>query len=146
MATFPDYLYRLTPRDEQVTPLEIVIESANNTLNNVQVDATLYTVPQGKMFNLKSVALASESPVANTPQELKLNVTYGGSTIRLIQSPMVVRVGTTLDFGAYSQFTDVWLPSGAVIYARAEFDVAAATNKVIGSITGVLVPRGNFAV
>lgn len=157
MSSFPDWLYRFTPRDEQVTPLEVVIHTLSGTDTTNAISTNGYEVPVDKILIINSVTYDSyvgtagdylESvSLAVTPTKSVSNAPIGfiaGVTANLNK-------GVTTYENAYHNVGNTFLiPSDHTLYGWAFFfdsGSAGAHNKYIkATINGVLIPRGNFAV
>lgn len=139
-----DFLYQLTPKDLQGTPLQV--RTARNTTASaaVVVSLDLYTVPKDSVLIIAALA-ATLTPGAG--QQARswwagwreepggLNNTMVGDTI----------THAAAAYAAQGRFHFAIVPPNAVIYAVGTFDAATAANTLDGFVQGILIPRGNVA-
>jgi len=155
---FPEYLYRLTPRDEQVTPLEFVTQRLTNTVSNTTtVSSSAYTVPLGKLFLLQSSvmrfscdAIASIGLYALTafidPTTTAPGVSYDNANLDGATNGHT-NDGTTIRWRFGGAYPDILVPEGWQIYAQSTNDALAGSLATVDlQISGILIPRGNFAI
>lgn len=150
MSAFPDFLYRLTPRDEQVTPLEIVSNRLYGAaIASVIASSGVYVVPTGKILVLSSFWVQTIAGAAQTALHSSVIIQPNNS---LGNAAEIWGAGISGASAAASTTTqgnspsEIYLPQGCAIYASAAFSAGAAANTCNFSFVGVLIPRGNFAV
>lgn len=149
MALFPDYLYELTARDEQVMPIEILYHSfgASTSTNATQVFMPInYTVPADRILCLTTLNADVTAGAAQLALSTFFNFFLGGSTtIRPLsishnRAPAVRSIGClTVPY--------LYVPPNTTIQAVSLFDAGAASN-TSGQVTmsGILLPRGNIQI
>jgi len=148
MGIFPEWLYELTPRDEQVTPLEITNVFASSgplASSNVPISA-FGTVPKGKIFIVTSINAsltpgAAQFPLSWTCQLFKPGI----SNIGLCGGSFSGT--TTAAFPLYdSKQGPFYIVEDFQFVGQSLFNAGAANNTFRLDITGVIIPRGNFAI
>jgi len=143
---FPDFLYRLTPRDEQVTPLDIVTFRSGVSSNATTVNSGAYTVPLGRVLKVNSMSLEQDCNQAAT------DVVEGRVDMYLDSSVPIVLMcsqssSTEPNYHLNQAFqNDLFIPEGWSMRGIGGFTVADADNQVIFTMSGILIPRGNFAI
>jgi len=145
---FPDYLYKLTPRDAQVTPLEIVQTSGGVSQATVTVGSgNIYTVPKGKVLAISSLCGVGAAGAGQTFLSWWAQYLVNGSL-----NNSVIIAGGTLTSGAGQLNTInpmnnmIYIPEGGVINGTGYFSGSAAANSFALHLTGLLIPRGNIAI
>lgn len=144
MSNFPDWVYKFTPRDEQVTPLEIFINADNKTLASTYLEVPVFVVPLDRILILTSVTFQVLAGAGQSADYSHLYFTgSGGSVYTAIAKAWERRVAgveiATID-------CEVHIPGGTTIVAANFFDVGAVDNIAEHTVTGILIPRGNFAI
>jgi hypothetical protein len=145
LAKFPEFLYKLTARDMQVTPLEIVIVTANNSAPATNIQTQLYTVPKGKILLLDTVSFFEVAGAAQKFLNGRISVTgQNGSTIIAGRSAASATAG--IPYADSVEFNSVAIGEGNIITVTNIFDSGVASNSSTNGLTGILIPRGNFAI
>jgi hypothetical protein len=141
---FPEFLYQLSARDQQVTWLDPLIQDQATTalLADISVDIT---VPDARILvlkNLTSQALPGAAQNVSTFHLLSLVPPTPGTNsieLTLIRNALAVGVNSILTWTG-----DVLVPPGWRVRARAVFNAAAAANTVGLDVVGILIPVGNI--
>jgi len=145
LANFPEFLYKLTARDMQVTPLEIVTVTANNSGLSTNIQTQLYTVPKGKILLLDTVSFFE---VPGSGQKFlcgRVSITgQNGSTIIAGRNANNATAGISYEDSV--EFNSLAIGEGNIITVTNIFDSGVASNSSTNGLTGVLIPRGNFAI
>jgi hypothetical protein len=169
MAVFPDWLYKLTARDQQVTPLEIYSQILTGVSNAAGFwDTAAYTVPAGKILLLQQTSVRttiSTAAYATVLADPFIWTIFSDNTSadpgikiyeRLAVAPDITSDDTTTYFGEgnaihnhHHSYGGLLIPENYQIYARTTLGGANALN--VGYTTtlhvwGLLIPRGNFAI
>lgn len=147
-----EFLYQLTPRDQQVTGLELHIEK--KTFSNAAFTVGVqYQVPLGRVLllnHLRIAAIANPaatlqylfayilSPFDSNPMEL-FNVT--GQTNRIDTYGAIISAA----YGGDRRL-DLAIPEGYVVGAQGTWDNAANPNRCEMTIGGIEIPRGTIAI
>lgn len=143
MSAFPDFLFKLTPRDEQVTPLEIVHRRGllqNDAGGNMP---SFYRVDQSKILIIKSVIFQVNTGAATTVNDVSLfSNDAQGNSLAIAQVSQSLAANTTWS-ASYS--TDFFVPPDHDLIGNIDLLGGAAYDFYI-TINGILIPRGNFAV
>lgn len=144
MALFPDWLYKLTPRDEQVTPLEIINTWAQNDLT-VDQYTRAYTVPEGKILLLTGFTWRIQTDYTGI-----LDPEVGLDDVSVLGQNTLLHISglSGLDqYVTYNQTGEWIIPPGKTIVGTATISGMAGTFASSAlTIWGLLIPRGNFAV
>jgi len=143
---FPDYLFKLTPRDEQTTPLESVVFQANKVaINSTTLSTDGYTVPNGKIFIPNSFGMEVEPGAAQNGITTRVYIEdlSSAATFMIYGRTIKQVANTTSNVG---DFSNLLVMENYYIYAEADFDGFASANTFKFSMTGVLIPRGNFVI
>lgn len=160
-----DFLYGLTPRDQQGVGIEIVHRFVRNVGVGVSQQAP-FTVPAGRVLRLTRVwcefapsatdYITNAEIYLNTPDNaefypIKLNsiatnvagVPKGETGIFDFSGQLITLTGLTVNM---EWDGEIWLEPGATIAARAFFSNAALSHTVLAVFIGLLLPRGNLVV
>lgn len=144
MANLPDFLYKLTERDQQVTPIEIVLNTANNSAAGTQLQIQIYTVPKGKILLLETVGVFA---IPGTSQYL---VNWGLVVSNGAQSCIVAGsqnpVTTSLSYKGGQVFGPMSVGEGSILTVNGIFNAGANSNSFTAAFSGILIPRGNYAI
>lgn len=140
-----DFLYRLTPRDEQVTPLDVLFETRNATAVAVSVSANIEQSALARFLALKTLVVFAEPGAGASIERLQviLQDRILGFTVSELAHQRIAP-GVALEINL--SYNDLLIPPGYNILATASFNVAAAGNSVNLSIGGILIPRGNLSL
>lgn len=149
MSNFPDFIYRLTPRDEQVTPLESVTyyhtESLVSTYVDIDESLGAYRVPAGKILLVNTLAVDFSAGAAQNLDSYKIYLKNSSAT-----NDATLTGHSRILTGRYGtqghMFGSIIVPSEWYICAVALFSAGAAANQITLGMTGTLIPRGNFAI
>jgi hypothetical protein len=143
-------LYDLTPRDLQVTPIEIVNRSivvqALSTLVTVNGDV----VPVGKLLMLRSLSWVSLPATGQILTQSTASV-FDNFSAAIDYNFMLRTSADGILWGASVCDAHMWtgeiiVPPGRLLTASAQFNSGAALNTVRLSYSGILIPRGNVAI
>lgn len=145
MASIIDYLYELTPRDQQVTPFELVSININGSTAGASLVTSTYTVPQGRILVVSSCLVSIQCGVGSKPRNALVESTDTQSVAvgLFAKNYQVLANNTHIDANS---FNEVWCGPGDVIDGYCEWDTAVAGNALSVTVRGILIPRGNVAV
>lgn len=144
MPFFPELLYQLSARDQQVTWLDPFIRRAETNLAAVQVEATLQ-IPDGLVLMLQSAVISSVPGGAQVAQSGELGL-----------RPVGVAAGNQIDLsgdmranlagsGVHLEWSGaVVVPPGWTVVGLTNFSAGAVANLVILMVVGILAPVGNI--
>lgn len=144
MPHFPELLYQLSARDQQVTWLDPFIRRVSVVLAAAQVEATL-EVPDGQVLILQSGCVAAIPGGAQT-----------GNTGELGLRPRGVSAGNQIDLSNALEASlagsarhlewsgSVIVPPEWNVVGLVNYSAGAVANETILMIVGILVPVGNI--
>lgn len=144
MATFPDWLYRFTPRDEQITSIELVnLISPTSTFFITSYDfgsaaGYYYTVPADRVMFITGCHMHLTAS-AGTTLDKEIYATGGGFDDRTL----IFQSGNPDE--NYNFSCGQILTGGTVISCRMAVQ-GGATGTGWFNVSGILMPRGNIAV
>jgi len=142
MASFPDFLYRLTPRDEQVTQIEALNIRLTGSTATTITSTSVYTVPLGKNLLINSVGILADS-ASSYPWYVYLEAYLDASV-------PVLLFGDDTNYGLDEMMKggpmNCLIPEGWSVRATGRFNAALANNNVFLGLNGVLIPRGNVSI
>lgn len=151
MAVFPEFLYTLSQRDEQITALEIV-SARSNTFSGaataLQTLSGIYTVPNDRVLSLSSMVIQGQAGAGQVFQNAIGFILLPNAASTQFQYLGTQKPNTTPGQNGFIQALDntVLIGPGCRIFAQAVFDLGTVSNSVTYFIQGILFPRGNFAV
>lgn len=155
-----DFLFALTPRDEQITPLAGVAQRrVQNEISPVLI--ARFAPPFGRLFRLSSVVLQAESELAGSSRVIGLQVAVISrnplGTVRAFIFREVYTNGPgglpLFDNGEWVQ-RQIYPGQPIFIDGRSEVlecaaifdDASVAGNGFAADVTGVLMPAGNWSL
>lgn len=142
---FPDFLFRLTPRDEQVTPIETIdTQMGDNGMVLKQGFTNPYTVPLGRVLILQSVSLIANPAGADWCTASTLYIDYGGRSNIIYSQSFQKDVSIQKISGGLA--VPLYIPQNQTLTGINFYGLgtAGATNFLY--LSGILIPRGNFAI
>lgn len=139
----PEFLYRLSQRDEQVTWLDPRLLASSLSQAAVGPALNLFTVPPGNVLVLSSVVGRGVAGGAQTMSELVLEVNTPQQT-----EPLVTLTGQVFDPAVSTARFITWsgqliIPAEWIIRIVGTFNAAVAANTIRGSVAGILIPVAN---
>ena len=149
-------LYRLTSRDLQITPLEILLFTRSNTSAAAVTITQDYTVPADRILVLHHAVCRGLPAAGGTLTRVDLwairnNETYTLETSRFAAVTSFAHgVGRTDNVAPnlimqISWTGELYLPPQTVLQCSCTF-LAAAGNTASLTVAGILIPRGNSSV
>lgn len=162
MQYFADYLYTLTARDQQVTPIELVdwysaiVSSATTTVSLGSVAGATYVVPASRVLVLTNWVVESTPGAATTLQLASLEISSRfsgteGTHFPLNSTPADRLVFSNPTAGSFTgasgkTMNPVIVPGGGTVGLECVFNSGAAANAIQLFFKGILIPRGNIAI
>jgi len=156
MPNFPDWLYSFTPRDQQVTPLEIFNIRLTGSDNDTLIITESYQVPYDKVLCISSATarMTTDNPANSNPLSwwLRTSIDNSGTEDRSFALAGRYFGGAQQDSldHLYDGQTSggIYVQSGNFIWGEAQFDydLLGAVNYLAMHVNGILIPRGNFAI
>ena len=144
MSAVPDFLYRLTTRDLQVTPLEVYTTRQSGTSAATSTNTGSITVPLGKVLVLTTASMVQQSAGVANCQSAYIQA-YIDSANPIEVSSMRWPTFSTVE-SRFSMSPMCYIPEGWTVKGTAKWDAALAGNAIYMMLSGVLIPRGNFAI
>lgn len=141
MPFFPEALYLLSDRDQQVTWLDPVLFEANVSLAQLNV-ISAFIVPTGRLLLLQNAVGDFAAGAAQTVSNAQI-------VVRPVATPNPYTLIAVNYYGpAVQQRFINWsgsivVPPGWQVQADGVFSAAAAANYVDLAISGLLIPIGN---
>lgn len=141
---FPEALYLLSPRDQQVTWLDPLAQQISNAAVAVAVDSGIIRAPIERALILLNTAARVEPGAGQTSNSLNVRLvppTVGSGQIVLTQQNYTATATT---------FNLIWtgqiiIPAGWGIVATGNFSAAPANpNNTFLNVIGMLIPTGNI--
>lgn len=143
MPVFPELLYQLSGRDQQVTWLDPVIVRVATSTAAAQVNAT-FTVNTGRAFVLTSAIAAAVPGAAQNITDLSLVLQEPTGTTNVGLTGVEVTPAAGLAFQRLNFSGEVVLPPGWKVIAVGTYSAGVAANQTILTLTGILMPVGNI--
>lgn len=137
---FPELLYVLSPRDENVTWLDPIIFRLSALQAIQQLDAVGDVVPEGKALLLHNASVQGVAAGGQTVVWMDLNIERPPATILY---PLANKI-STVQFDGLNLGTGLLIPPGWRIRGRINFNSGLAANQVILTYFGVLIPIANI--
>lgn len=141
---FPPFLYQLTPRDDQVTWLEVLFERVTGAALATTVFTGVYVIPKGRILLLQNVEAFAQSGAGQTCSRISVFVDNLGSNPSYNVASFTFP--TPLLNASFCHNPGILVGEGKQVRAEATFNAGANSNSLILSIAGMLIPRGNFAI
>lgn len=140
---FPETLYLLSDRDQQVTWLDPIQFRLTTSAASAVVSSTL-TIPQGRAAVITALTVTCSPGAAQNVNQIVVAVLLRGidfnqPNIKETYTPGAANAIIPLDW----QGEIVVLP-GDVIRALAVFNAGVAVNNTTLSVFGILIPVGNL--
>jgi len=145
VTLIPDWLYSLTPRDEQVTPVEIFNSSAELTANSADIDGVGFVVPVDRIMVLskyQGYGVPGGAQVVVFPIEVYIARVVGASVRSALERNLPG--ANNVSFNGLPQGS-IFIPGGLGLFAHIVFNSGVAANTVRLDWQGILIPRGNFS-
>lgn len=140
---FPEFLYQLSKRDQQVTWLDprFAQESASAAALGATVE--VLQVPDGQCFILQTFFAEAIPGLAQgvTRILLELIPPTGGLTQRIAGAHWTPAVANQTRETQFSG--SLLIPPGWRLQARGGYDAGAAANTITGDVNGIFIPVGN---
>lgn len=141
---FPEFLYQLNARDQQVTWLEPLFTQINPAAAlQAAWSELVYQVPNDRVLVLTHVFASANPGGAQGVTDLAIfaRVPLSSPAYRLLFFSETIVAGLTR---ATRWQGELLLPPGWQIAISATFDAAAVANAVSADVAGVLIPTGTI--
>lgn len=137
---FPEFLLKLSQRDEQVTWLDPVVQRVRVSAAAAQVFAT-FTVPEGRALALTHVGAGGTPGAAQNLTNLRAYVARPNTGVPIILANGIFN-SAVFDFISWQG--QVLLPPGLIVELQADFSAGVAANIAVLDLIGVIIPVGNI--
>lgn len=140
---FPESLYALSPRDEQVTWLDPRLATVTSAVASVSVSAT-DAVPDGRVLMLQSAVAQSAPGAAQFATRLTIQVVGPVNNVPavLLKTDSVAKAANATS--ELSWEGSIIVPPGWTVRASCAYNAGAAVNTVVLNYCGILLPVANI--
>jgi len=139
---FPEFLFQLSSRDQQVTWLDPFSQRIIVSALSLGVEADAARVPLGKVLLLQSVAAQADPGAGQLVNSvvISLRPQPNGPPVNL------AAIGSTaVDLLQFLNWSgSIIVPSEWLITANSSFNAAVAANQTVLDVIGMLIPVGNI--
>lgn len=143
---FPEFLYNLTARDQQLAPIELWYGGTTGTALATGIQTPNYQVPPDRILVITSAYLLLAPGAGQSGLSASLsvqNITNGASTridAHTFAAPAAAQ------WAENGEFSSVIVPPNGLVFAVGFFNAGAVANSVRWEASGVLIPRGNIII
>lgn len=139
---FPELLYILSQRDQQVTWLDPILQrSEESSLNAVIFEEIVFPTDRAVLLHHAHAGFSPGAAQNISTGELNIRRVLDGAFIRLRLQGDALAVNIDLE---QSWQGEILLPPGWSVRATGIFSAAAAANLVQVSVAAVVIPAGNI--
>lgn len=138
---FPEFLYQLSARDQQVTWLDPQLGTVVTSTAATSVSSSL-TVPDARLLVVTALNLEAAPGLAQNITQMFLGFFNVATNVLASLTEDLVAKGANAASSIDWQ-GEIVLPPGWGIRATGSFNAAAAANQVILTVAGILIPIGN---
>lgn len=149
-------LYQLTPRDQQVTRLDMVFEDIRTATASASLTAD-FVVPNNRVLVLKHCDTNLLAGAAQFVINTSIYAFTGAKTVYITKfaNASTLPTGFGYDDRNIANITnsmfmnwdgELYIPPGYTLRASGLFNAGVAVNQIQFNVVGLLIPRGNFAV
>lgn len=139
---FPEFLYQLSPRDQQVTWLDPVITRVAVAVASINPIA-VFTVPADRCLILQTASMEATPGLGqNVAQQFLFTRSQGGGqnfTFRSDVTPGAANTTLTLDWSG-----SILVPANWTVQGSGVFNAGAVANGVVLMLHGILIPVSNI--
>jgi hypothetical protein len=142
---FPEFLFQLSARDQQVTWLDPFAGDIVDTAAAVSVTSTGFTVPNARAFLLQSASAVANPGAAQAVTSIVVSVirpdpdTTGARLSERDSAAAAANTSKTANWAG-----SILVPPGWRVIATANFDAGVAVNNLRLGIVGLFIPIGNI--
>lgn len=139
---FPEFLYRLSERDQQVTWLDPFIFEQGVSVAGTTPNTTVSSVPLDRALVVQSATVVGIPGAGQACTFLRMTVRapLGNQSIRLFQQGFAVAANVQQ---AINWQGSILIPPLWSLTVESVFDAGVAVNQIVGGIWGILIPVGN---
>lgn len=141
---FPESLYLLSSRDQQVTWLDPVFNRQTLTSNSAGISTPNYTVPESRALILQNVSSFGTPGAATQCTSLDMRAQGPDGQDMTISIGFPSAAPPVLQSLVWNWNGSLLIPPRWNIYTRASFTGAAAANTAAQTLIGVLIPVANI--
>ena len=142
---FPEQLYLLSQKDQQVSWLEPLVLRDSFTDVGDPITRLLYRVPQGRVLLLQNLAARADAGAAQNI----LNLTFDAVPL-WSANPIIIKSGDARQsaLGTPNAAIDwsgsILIPAQYTLRLTADWSAAAVANSLDIGVMGLLIPQGNL--
>lgn len=142
MAFFPEFLYKLSDRDQEVTWLDPVVVHSDVSAAVAVIQSAVYTVPGDRMLILQNVSMLANPAAGRAVIDLNFALQPPPpetTTYRVVQEFWTVAadVNRGLNWSGSILVPPLWRVSAIAVID------GAAGGQIVHDIFGILIPKGN---
>jgi hypothetical protein len=139
---FPEFLYQLSSRDQQVTWLDPVFFRATEGTAGLTPSTAPFRVPLGKVLMLTNVNITGIPGAGQAVTRMFAVIISPAGTAQ--RSIMSFRTVLAADIESHHNWSgEIIVPSEWRLQAIGNFNLAVAVNEVTFDFCGILLPVGN---
>lgn len=144
----PEITYQFSAlKDVAGSLISIILRRGDTSSASAIVNEALFVVPNDKIFILTAASVQAIPGATQTAQLATLRIVEEGAVITgagytFARAPVVENAVADTQI-ALTWSGEVWVSPGEQVVVRGVFDAGVAANRVVSSIAGVTVPRGN---
>lgn len=140
---FPEFLYRLSQRDQQVTWLDPSYNTGLLSDTSVGLERNLVTVPDGRVLILESASVEADPGAAHACTRIRIVATTPVVNLDFVIAQATFAVTANLT-QSLNWSGSLLIPPGWSVRMLGVFDAAVAANQIQGYSLGMLLPVGNI--
>lgn len=140
---FPELLYQLSARDQQVTWLDPRFDQQSTSLLAISVPTPVFQVPVDRVFVLCAAAVRADPGAGQNVDSLVIQILApaGSAGFNLKQRTEVAAANINVDLDWTGE---ILLPPAWQIRGIGSFNAGAVANLVVHNFFGILIPVGNI--
>lgn len=139
---FPEFLFQLSSRDQQVTWLDPVFAELGGTGTGINLVSGFYTVPDARCLILQSARATADVVGGEIIENVRIVVTRDQSIFYTLAEREVVG-GAANTLYAVNWSGSILIPPGWLVAGAGSKNLAVQVGTIAASIFGLLIPIGN---
>lgn len=140
---FPEFLYQLTARDQQVTWLDPTLRADSTSAAAASVSSTIFTIPQGQVLILLNAMCRGTPGGAQFVARTRIDVLppAASNNFFLASDDTIGGAGLSL---SVTWTGEVLIPATWQLRGVADFNAGAVANTIEFHFMGILIPAANI--